>query len=421
MTDHPTPNSKQKTGKGGGSFGLTVLALVVIAVAGGGIFMRVSEGSALKRTTQEEAVPDVHVIKAPQGTPSEDMALPGNVQAWHEAPIYARTSGYLKDWVTDIGARVKAGDLIAEIDAPEIDAQLHQAEADLTTAQANNHIAQTTAERWQNLLKTNAVSRQDADSKIAAAAASAASETAAEANVNHLKELVSFERIIAPFDGIITARNTDNGALISAGSNGTGPELFHVAETDKLRVYAQVPESYADAVKSDLVAELRLVEHPGKNFPAKLVHSADALDPATRTLLIQLEVDNANGELLPGGYAEVHIKLPAANETVVLPANAFLFRAQGMQVATIDEDGNAVLKSVVIGRDYGNKIEIISGVSPDETIILNPPDSLTTGDPVHVVQDNQKDNADQQNKTDSGKDADEKNDKEKSNDSDQKP
>jgi RND family efflux transporter MFP subunit len=381
MTSAPDKKPPQKGGSG------IWLALFVIAavLAIGGIVLRLQSESQLSHETKNAAVADVVVMQAPKGPAAEEIVLPGNMQAWHEAPIYARTNGYLKDWVTDIGAPVKEGDLLAEIEAPEVDAQLHQAEADLATAQANNKIAQITAERWENLLKTSAVSKQDADDKIAAAAASAATEASAEANVNHLHELVSFERIVAPFDGIITARNTDNGALIDAGSSGTGPELFHIAETDKLRVYVEVPETYADAVKPDLVAELHLAEHPGETFPAKLSHTADAIDPNTRTLLIELEADNDKGVLLPGGFAEVHLKLPASAETVMLPANTLLFRAQGMQVATIDDNGKAVLKSITIGRDYGNQVEVKSGITPGETIIVNPPDSLITGQPVHVV------------------------------------
>jgi RND family efflux transporter MFP subunit len=385
MSNPYAPERNSQPRQKGSSRLWIVLVMIALVVAGVGIFMRMEQASALKTATKEEAIPNVVVVKAPHAPASEEIVLPGNIQAWHEAPIYARTNGYLRDWVTDIGTRVKQGDLLATIEAPEVDAQLHQAEADLNTAQANNKIAQITAERWQNLLKTNSVSKQDAEDRVAAAAAAAATENAAEANVNHLRELVLFERIVAPFDGIITARNTDNGALINAGSSGTGPELFHIAETDKLRIYVQVPETYVDAVKPDLVAELQLAEHPGQTFPATLSHSADALDPATRTLLIELEADNQDGTLLPGGYAQVHIKMPAAGESVMLPVNVFLFRAQGMQVATIDENSKVVLKSVGIGRDYGNKLEVTSGVTPDEPIILNPPDSLATGQQVRVV------------------------------------
>jgi RND family efflux transporter MFP subunit len=409
MTNHFPPDDnhhsaqRQRSGKGSGV--LIVLLLVAIAVMAGGIFMRIHEATALNRTTKEAAIPDVVVIKAPRAPVTEDIALPGNVQAWHESPIYARTSGYLKDWKTDIGAQVKTGDLIAEIETPEVDAQLHQAEADLATANANNQLAQSTAQRWDNLLKTGSVSKQDADDKAGAAAASLATVASAKANVDRLRQLEGFKRIVAPFDGVITARNTDNGALINAGSSGTGPELFHIAETDKLRVYVQVPETYVQAVTPGLTAELVFAEHPGQTFPAKLAHSADALDPTTRTLLLQLEVDNDKGVLLPGGYAEVHLKVPAAADTVMLPVNTLLFRSAGMQVATVGDDGKASLKSITIGRDYGTKVEVVSGISPDETIIVNPPDSLTDGQKVHVVQPGQDKGNDRDGKKGDGKDS----------------
>ena len=338
-----------------------------------------------REATEDNAVPTVVVMKAAQGPASEEIVLPGTVQAWHEAPIYARTSGYLKGWKTDIGTPVKTGDLIAEIDTPEVDAQLHQAEADLGTAQANQKLAQSTADRWTALLKTNSVSKQDADEKVSAAAAGSATVAAAQANVDRLQQLESFKQVVAPFDGIITARNTDVGALINAGSSGNGPELFHIAETDKLRVYVQVPEPYVPQITPDLVAELHFAEHLGEVFPAKLARTADALDPASRTLLIELEVDNAKGELMPGGYTDVHFKLAAAANTVRLPVNTLIFRAEGMQVATIDADGHALLKPIKISRDFGNTVEVQSGITPGETIIVNPPDSLATGQPVRIV------------------------------------
>jgi RND family efflux transporter MFP subunit len=392
----PTPQNPQPAPphrkKGSGLLILGLLA--VLAVAAGGIIIRVHEGSALDRTTREEAIPSVVVIKAPRGPGAEDIVLPGNVQARHEAPIYARASGYLKEWRTDIGATVKAGDLIAVIETPEVDAQLRQAEADLATAQANNRLAQSTAKRWANLLKTNSVSKQDADDKQGAAAAGAAAVASAQANLDRLHKLESFERITAPFDGIITARNTDTGALINAGSSGNGPELFHIVDTGKLRVYVQVPEIYVPAIKPDLTAELRFTEHPGETFPAVLARTADAFDPVTRTLLIELEVDNREGTLLPGGYTEVHLKIPAPTETVHLPVNTLLFRADGMEVATVDANSRALLKPISIGRDYGKEVEVKFGIAPDELIIVNPPDSLVTGQPVRIAgpQNNKQEN-----------------------------
>jgi RND family efflux transporter MFP subunit len=398
MTFPPPEKPASPPGRRKGKTGTFLFIVLVAVLAGGaGIFLRMHESSALKRETNDTAIPDVVVMKAPQGRASEEVMLPGNVQAWHEAPIYARTNGYLKQWATDIGAHVKKDDPIADIETPEIDAQLRQAEADFKTAEANDKLAQSTAARWGKLLKTGSVSRQDADDKISAAESSAAAMASAQANVNRLRDLESFKHITAPFDGIITARNTDTGALIDAGSTGTGPELFHIAETDKLRVYVRVPQTYTSAITPDLTAVLTFAEHPGKSYPAKLTHTADALDASTRTLLIELEVDNENGELLPGGYAETHFKLPGSATSIILPVNTLLFRAQGLQVATIDANGNAVLKSIAIGRDYGKEVEVVSGVSPGETIIVNPPDSLITGQHVRVVTPHQDKQSDAKN------------------------
>lgn len=385
---------------------LTALVIVAAAVAAIGIAERIADENALKGETKKAAVASVVVMKAPEGPADEEVVLPGNVEAWHEAPIYARTSGYLKSWSTDIGSPVKAGDLIAEIETPEVDAQYRQAQADLATAQANNDLAQTTLTRWSELLKTHAVSKQDYDDKAGAAAAQQATMKSAQANLDRLQQLEDFKRITAPFDGIITARNTDTGALINAGSSGVGPELFHIAETDKLRIYVQVPEIDVPSVTPNMTADLVFVEHPGKTYQAKLVRTAGALDPTTRTLLIELEADNAKGELLPGGYAEVHLKLVSPPQTVRLPVNTLLFRSDGMNAATIGPDSKTVLKPVTIGRDYGKDVEVTAGVKPGETVIVNPPDSLLQGQKVRVVtpgQDN-KDDADDDSKDDGSKD-----------------
>ncbi len=364
---------------------LLTLIIVAITIAAVGIVIRIGDRKVLARNTTEAAITAVAVIEVSKGPGAEDIVLPGNVQAWHEAPIYARTSGYLKVWKVDIGTPVKAGDLLAEIETPEIDAQLKQAQADLATAEANNKLAQSTTKRWQQLLVANAVSKQDAENKAGAAASSVAALASARANLDRLKELEGFKRIIAPFDGIITARNTDRGALINAGSNGTGPELFHIVETDKLRVYAQVPQTYVNAISPDIQATIELAEHPGRSFPAKLLHTSDALDPTSRTLLIQLEVDNARGELLPGGYAQVHLKLPSSGDAVHLPVNTLLFRSEGMQVAVVGADGKIVLKSIEIGRDFGKEVEVKSGIAEGEKVIINPPDSIVTGQEVRIV------------------------------------
>jgi RND family efflux transporter MFP subunit len=304
--------------------------------------------------------------------------LPGTVQAYIEAPIYARTSGYLKDWRTDIGTEVTKGQLLGEIETPEVDQQLSQAEADLATARANEALSNTTNTRWKGLLSTESVSKQDADEKAGDAAAKKAAADSAAANVARLRELESFKRVIAPFSGVITARNTDIGALINAGQSA-GSELFRIADMHKLRIYVHVPETYAAVTRPGLNAELRFAEQPNRTFTAKTVRTSNALDPTSRTLQVELELDNANREVFPGAYAEVHFKLPASAESLRLPANTVLFRATGLQVATIDGKKRVKLKSIVQGRDFGTTIEILSGLGADETVILNPPDSLTDG------------------------------------------
>jgi RND family efflux transporter MFP subunit len=390
---------------------VAVLAIVALLAFGviRGINTRIKAAANVKQETIDMSVPTVSVVHPKRGALRDEIVLPGNIQAFIVSPIYARINGYLKKWYVDIGGRAKSGQLLAEIEAPEVDKQLDQSRADLATAEANLTLSQSTMVRWQDLLKRDAVAKQDTDDKIGDYQAKKATVDSGRANVKRLEDMVSFEKVYAPFDGVITARNTDTGALINAGSSGTGPELFHIAETDKLRVYVQVPEPYVDAIKPDLTAELHLAEYPGRTFPAKLVHTADALDSSTRTLLIQLEVDNDKNELLAGGYAEVHLKLPASTASVHLPVNTLIFRAGGMQVATIDNQGHALLKSIQIGRDYGTEVEVKSGVEPDETIIVNPPDSLATGQPVRVAGQPAKDD-------DGDGDSDDKSDSKKSDD-----
>jgi RND family efflux transporter MFP subunit len=304
--------------------------------------------------------------------------LPGTVQAFIEAPVYARTSGYLKAWYTDIGTQVTKGQLLAEIEAPEVDQQLSQAAADLATARATESLSNSTNARWKGLLATDSVSKQDAEEKAGDAAAKKAAADSASANVARLRDLESFKRVVAPFNGVITARNTDIGALINAGQS-TGSELFRIADTHKLRIYVQVPEAYAAATAPGLQADLRFAEHPQKTFPAVTVRTSNALDPTSRTLQVQLELDNANREIFPGAYAEVHFKLPASAQSLRLPANTVLFRSAGLQVATVDGQKRVKLKNVVQGRDFGNTIEILSGLDAGEVVIVNPPDSLTDG------------------------------------------
>jgi RND family efflux transporter MFP subunit len=355
-----------------------ILLIVALCLALWGEVSRVRARASLGKETAEAAIPTVITV-TPNRTPlGEELVLPGTVQAYIEAPIYARTSGYLKDWRTDIGTQVTKGQMLGEIDTPEVDQQLSQAEADLATARANEALSNTTNTRWKGLLATESVSKQDADEKAGDAAAKKAAADSAAANVARLRELESFKRVVAPFSGVITARNTDIGALINAGQSA-GTELFRIADMHKLRIYVQVPESYAAATRPGLDAELHFAEQPSKTFTAKTVRTSNALDPALRTLQVELELDNANREVFPGAYAEVHFKLPASAESLRLPANTVLFRAAGLQVATVDGQKRVKLKSIVQGRDFGNTIEVLSGLAADETVILNPPDSLTDG------------------------------------------
>ncbi|HMH89306.1 MAG TPA: efflux RND transporter periplasmic adaptor subunit [Steroidobacteraceae bacterium] len=362
------------------------LVLLVVALALGvwGEVSRVLARSDLGKETAQAAVLTVITIAPNRTTLGEELVLPGTVQAYIEAPIYARTSGYLKDWHTDIGTQVTRGQVLGEIETPEVDQQYAQAQADLATARANESLSNSTNVRWKGLLATDSVSKQDADEKAGDAAAKKAAADSAGANVARLKELESFKRVVAPFDGVITARNTDIGALINAGQS-TGTELFRIADTHKLRVYVQVPEAYAAATTPGLEAELHLAEQPRKIFSAKTVRTSNALDPTLRTLQVELELDNAQREVFPGAYAEVHFKLPASAETLRLPANTVLFRAAGMQVATVDSRKRVQLKSIVVGRDFGNTIEILSGLEPSAVVILNPPDSLTDGVLVRIA------------------------------------
>jgi len=361
------------------------IALVVaLILAAWGIISRVHARSKLAKETSTEAVPQVTTLKPGRSPASEDLVLPGSVQAFIEAPIYARTSGYLKIWYTDIGSPVKKGQLLAEIDAPEVDQQYSQAQADLATAHANSQLAISTNERWKGLLATHSVSQQDADTKASDAAAKRAAEASASANVARLRDLESFKRVLAPFDGVVTQRNTDIGALIAAGQNA-GNALFRIADTTKLRIYVLVPEPYAAATVPGMQSDLFFSEHPGKSFPATLVRTANALDPAQRTLQVELQVDNTNGVLFPGSYAEVHFKVPGSDQSLRVPANTLLFRAAGLQVATVDTGDHVHLKTIVPGRDFGKSIEVLSGIAADDNVVINPPDSLVEGAPVRIA------------------------------------
>jgi len=366
----------------GGAVAAALALIVIVWSAMSGY----SASARLKEATEAQSIVTVATVNPQPLTGISELLLPGNLQANYEAPIYARTSGYLKRWLVDIGTPVKAGQLLGEIQSPEVDSQLRQAQADLVTAQANQRIASVTAERWRNLRASDSVSKQEADEKISVAASNDAQVQAARANVQRLHELSGFEKITAPFDGVVTARNTDIGQLIVAGNN-TGPELFRVADMRRLRLYVRVPQTYAAMMKPGLTAELFFPDRPGKLYTAKLDSTSSAIDQATRTLLAQLSVDNSNNELLPGAYSEVHFRLPegATNEAYKVPANVLLFRGDGMHVATVDGKGQVVLKRVTIGRDYGSDIEIVQGLAADDKVILSPPDSLTDGVSVRVA------------------------------------
>jgi len=363
---------------------LAALVALALILAVWGVSGRLMARTSLARETAGIAVPTVVTVSPIHSRSGEELALPGTVQALNEAPIYARTNGYLKSWYTDIGTPVTRGRLLAEIDAPEVDQQLTQAQADLATASANLLLSNSTNERWKGLLATESVSKQDADEKAGDAAAKKATVDSAAANVARLRELESFKRVLAPFDGVVTARKTDIGALINAGQSA-GAELFRIADTHKLRIYVQVPEAYAAAVKPGLDAELRFIEQAGKLYNAKIARTANALDPNARTLQVELQIDNANGELFPGAYAEVHFKLAANSSTLRLPANTVLFRSAGLQVATVDADKRITLKSIKQGRDFGSAIEVLSGIDAADVVVLNPPDSIIDGAIVRIA------------------------------------
>jgi RND family efflux transporter MFP subunit len=360
-----------------------ILIGVALILAVWGILSRLSARNALGRQAAEAAIPTVATARAKAGPATDKLVLPGNVQAYYEAPIYARTNGYLKVWYTDIGASVKKGQLLAEIETPEIDQELRQAQADLATAQANSLLARTTNERWQGLLATESVSQQDADQRAGDAAAKLATQHSAAANVARLRELEAFKRVQAPFEGVVTQRNTDVGALINAGE-APGSALFRVADTHRLRIYVQVPQPYAGQVRDGVAAALEFTDHPGKAYSATVASTAHALDAISRTLQVELQIDNSRGELLPGSYVQVTFTLASGGNTLRVPVNALIFRGQSVQVATIDDRQRVHLKDITEGRDFGTEIEVLSGITASDTFIINPPDSIGEGTQVRT-------------------------------------
>ncbi len=365
---------------------LAVALIVVAALLVSGILSRVRARTTLKAETAQVALTAVSVVSPKQAAPAQEIILPGNVQPFITSPIYARTNGYLRKWYVDIGGRVKQGQLLAVIETPEVDQQLQQARSNLLTAQANLELAAITKSRYQGLLKSNAVAQQDVDNAVGTYNANKAIVEADQAAVDQYTALVSFEKVYAPFDGVITARNTDIGDLINSGSGGgVKTDLFHIVQPGKLRVYVNVPEEYSRGTKVGMTADLHLAEFPDRKFQAKLVRTADAINVTTRTLLVEIDVDNPAGTLLTGSYAEVHLAVPAQSSTFLLPVNTLLFRSEGLQVGIV-RDAKVVLSAVTPGHDLGTQIEIVSGLKPDDQVIINPPDSLVTGQQVQIVQ-----------------------------------
>jgi RND family efflux transporter MFP subunit len=360
---------------------LGALALACIIYVG--VTSRARANTALERETMANSIPAVAVTQPKIADGVEEVVLPGNMQAFIDTPIWARASGYLKTWNVDLGARVKKGELLAEIESPEVNQQLEQARAQLNTDEANLKLAQITAERYNTLFKTDSVAKQDVDNAVQAAAANTATVKSAQANVSRLQELVGYEKVYAPFDGIITARNTDVGALIDAGANTTGKELFHLASTATLRTFVNVPEAYSRAAARGVYALLTLTEFPGRQFRGTIVRNANAIDTNSRTLLVEVDVKNPAGELLPGSYVSVHLKLPSKVEAVTVPANTLLFRSEGLRIAVV-RNGRAALVPVILGRDYGDTVEIISGITRHDEVIVNPSDSIVSGEQVRV-------------------------------------
>ncbi|MGA2396761.1 MAG: efflux RND transporter periplasmic adaptor subunit [Steroidobacteraceae bacterium] len=361
------------------SFLILILAILVY-----GVVSRAAQNSRIHDLTEAEAVPNVAVVVPSSVENRTGLDLPGRLEAYIRAPIYARVPGYLKSWKHDIGSKVKAGELLAEIDTPDLDQQLMQARADLNVAQANAKLSDITAKRWQSLAGTDAVAKQDVDQRTFTADANLAQVKAAQANVDRLVAEAGFKRLIAPFDGIVTARETDIGQLINVGATG-GAELFVVSETEKLRIYVNVPQNYVPSVPSGTKATITVPEHPGKTYSGTVESSAQAVDPSTGTTLMQIIVDNGTGELMPGDYASIHLQAAPPPNVLSVPSSAVIFDAKGLSIATVGADNRVALKPVTIGRDLGAVIEIASGLAAGDRVIQNPPDGIAGGDAVHVV------------------------------------
>jgi RND family efflux transporter MFP subunit len=385
--DNNSGSPRKTRGPMVGWFSVVILILLVLGIYV--LAQRRTEHKVLAQQTEQLAVPFVSVIHATPIAGELEMVLPGSLKAYVESPLYARTSGYLKQWFKDIGSRVNKGDLLAEIDTPEIDQQLSQARADLTTAQANLVLSSITATRYQDLAKSDSVSKQDVDNAIGDNAAKQAMVQSAQANVKRLEDLESFKRVYAPFTGVITQRNVDPGTLINAGNGGTATkEMFDLAQIDPMRVFVNVPQSYGPSIHTGLKACLELTEIPGRNFCGQVARTSNAIDPNTRTLLTEVDVPNPSGALLPGAYALVHFEAKLTGQRLSLPINALLFRPEGTMAAIVGPDGRLVLKKIAIGRDLGTNVEVLLGVDSTDNIVVNPPDSLEQGEQVHVATQN---------------------------------
>jgi RND family efflux transporter MFP subunit len=367
---------------------LVGVALLVLLIAGAITFLnRRSEANALVKETEAVAVPNVAVIQAQSESGNDELVLPGNLQAYIESPIFARTNGYLLRWYKDIGSQVQKGELLAAIDTPEVDQELSQARASREQIKAALALAKISADRWTNLRKSDSVSQQEADQQTSGYQQALANLAAADANVRRLEELESFKNVFAPFSGVLTRRNVDPGALINSGA-AAGRELFDIARVDPLRVYVSVPQAYSPSIKVGIKANVTLQEYPGQKFLGTVVRTADAIDPATRTLNTEVDVPNKNGKLLPGSFGQVHFATGTSVPRITIPVNAMLFRAQGPQVAVVDNSGKVHLQPIVIGRDFGATLEVLGGVDVSDQIVINPSDSLEEGQQVHVAKPN---------------------------------
>lgn len=362
-----------------------VLGFIFVVIAAIGIGMRLSERHALAKETEEIAIPSVEVVHPTVEPPQSELQLPSTLQAYIESPIYARTTGYLGHWYKDIGSKVKKGELLADIETPEVDQELLQSRAARDQAEAQLKLAQSSAKRWENLQKMDAVSQQETDERSSSYIQGEASLNAAQANVRRLEQLESFKHIYAPFSGVITTRNTDVGALVNAGNTGPNQELFIVAQIDPIRIYVNVPEADSPSIHKGVQVDIQVSELVGEHFTGSVVRTAEAIDPATRTLNTEIDVPNPKGRLLPGSYAQVHLKLNQQMQRLTVPSNALLFRAEGARAAVVSGGSKVELRPVAIGRDFGNTVEILSGLEQSDAVVVSPSDSLENGELVRVA------------------------------------